>query len=147
MQVFKLVLPALLPSWRFFDTIAPSPRVEFTLLEQEDELPDSWQEFRPRPGHLTLLDMLCRLFWNPRWNETLYVMSCAERLMENPTQHSEDQILQRIRKDMTSQTLQKHGNTNFLQFRLLIVDRDGDSLQNEITYYSRIEPISLRDTA
>lgn len=26
---FKLLLPALIPSWNFFDVIAPAPRVEY----------------------------------------------------------------------------------------------------------------------
>lgn len=26
---FRLLLPAIVPSWRFFDEIAPSPRVEY----------------------------------------------------------------------------------------------------------------------
>lgn len=146
MQFIKLLLPALLPSWRFFDAIAPSPRVEFSLLKKEDELAHSWQEFRPRPEHLRMTDMLRRLFWNPRWNETLYVMSCAERLMENQTQHSEDQILQRIRKDIASQSLHKNSSARYFQFRLLIVDRSGDGLQSEVTFNSRIEPLMLRDT-
>ena len=29
---FKLLLPALIPSWSFFDVIAPSPRIEYALL-------------------------------------------------------------------------------------------------------------------
>ena len=38
-QVFKtlrLLLPVLIPSWRFFSAIAPSPRVEFVTLAKED---------------------------------------------------------------------------------------------------------------
>ena len=33
LQTVKLLLPALIPSWRFFSTIAPSPRIEFALLD------------------------------------------------------------------------------------------------------------------
>ena len=32
-QIIRLLLPALIPSWRFFDVVAPSPRIEFVLLE------------------------------------------------------------------------------------------------------------------
>ncbi len=83
LSIVKLLLPALIPSWRFFDTIAPSPRIEFTLLKTADDVPENWQEFRPRPAHLSPGSMLKRLFWNPRWSETLFPVSCTELLMEN----------------------------------------------------------------
>ena len=30
-NALRLLLPALIPSWRFFDVIAPSPRIEYAL--------------------------------------------------------------------------------------------------------------------
>ena len=45
----KLLLPALIPSWRFFDTIAPSPRIEYALLH-DPHAAAAWREFRPRPA-------------------------------------------------------------------------------------------------
>src|SRR5262245_54705619 len=95
LHTLKLLLPALLPSWKFFDTIAPSPRIEFTLLRTPNDIP-VWQEFRPRPAHLTIRTMLQRLFWNPRWNESLFLVSCAERLMQHPTDHSRQELMHRI---------------------------------------------------
>jgi hypothetical protein len=47
LQTLKLLLPALIPSWRFFDTIAPSPRIEFTLLKTAQDASGAWREFRP----------------------------------------------------------------------------------------------------
>ena len=35
-NVLKLLIPALLPSWNFFDYITPSPRIQFTLLKHEN---------------------------------------------------------------------------------------------------------------
>ena len=43
LQTLKLLLPALIPSWRFFDTIAPSPRIEFTLLKTAQDAPGDWR--------------------------------------------------------------------------------------------------------
>ena len=99
LQTLKLLLPALIPSWRFFDTIAPSPRIEFALLKTARDASGRWQEFRPRPARLPISTMLKRMFWNPRWNESLFLVSCAERLMESPTEHSSQEILARIEAD------------------------------------------------
>src|SRR6187402_3359239 len=98
LQTIKLLLPALIPSWRFFDTIAPSPRIEFTLLQSVQGVAGDWQEFRPRPSSLAVHEMLVRMFWNPRWNETLFLVSCAERLLTAPTEHSSHEIFNRINR-------------------------------------------------
>jgi len=55
LQTIKLLLPALMPSWRFFAAIAPSPRIELALLKTAKDVPDVWQEFRPRPEHLSII--------------------------------------------------------------------------------------------
>ena len=69
LRTLKLLLPALVPSWRFFDTIAPSPRIEYALLRNAEEPPssDDWREFRPRPARQSAIRMLGRLLWNPVW--------------------------------------------------------------------------------
>lgn len=36
------------------------------------------------------------MLWNPVRNESLFLVSCAERLIEHPTVHSEEEILKRI---------------------------------------------------
>ena len=94
LNTLKLLLPALIPSWNFFDVIAPSPRIEYTLLNSQNESVTDWQEFRPRPEQLSFIQLLFRLLLNPRWNETLFMVSCAERILQNPTeyQHSENEI-------------------------------------------------------
>ena len=149
----KLLLPALLPSWNFFDVIAPSPRIEFTLLHSENEPPLQWQEFRPRPTQLTFSQMLARMLWNPRWNETLFIVSCAERIMEsaaqnNPDSHSENEILNRIINDIVCHKLFTENNktqattTTHLQFRLLVIQREGIELTQDVVFQSRIAPLS-----
>ena len=130
-RTLTLLLPALIPSWRFFDAIAPSPRIEFALLNTADETPVGWQEFRPRPRHLSPGGMLKNLFWNPHWNESLFLVSCAERLLDNPTGHSEREILKRIRAGLPV-------NAPFLQFRLVSLSREGDTLQKHITFISPV---------
>lgn len=117
LRPLTLLLPALIPSWRFFDVIAPSPRIEYALLPTEVAAAD-WREFRPRPQRVSLPQMLGRLLWNPRWNETLFLVSCAERLVDAPTAHSEDEIFRRIAADLAD------APEAWLAFRLVFVHRD-----------------------
>lgn len=135
----KLLLPALIPSWNFFDWIAPSPRIEFRLCRASGATTQAsgWREFRPRPASLTAGQIAARLFFNPRWNETLFVASCAERLVEYPTVHSAQQIFRRIAADLTDAEPAAR-----LQFRLVFVSRDGNSLKRETYYVSDARPIS-----
>jgi hypothetical protein len=137
LQTLKLLLPALIPSWRFFHTIAPSPRIEFTLLHTAHEASGGWQEFRPRPARLSVGAMLMRLFWNPRWNESLYLVSCAERLMTHPTEHSVREIRDRIEAELARNAIDA-GAAPYLQFRLVFVSWEGAQIQRHITYISPI---------
>jgi uncharacterized protein (UPF0248 family) len=136
-QTLKLLLPALVPSWRFFDVVAPSPRVEFVLLETAQDAADNWQEFRPRPAHLSIGNMLKRMFWNPRWNESLFLVSCAERLIKNPTEHSAQEIVKRIKAEL-ARGFTEEAATPYLQFRLVFVYRHGAELQKHIIFISPI---------
>jgi len=140
LQLLKLLLPALIPSWRFFDTVAPSPRIEYSLLKTSQEIHGSWQQFRPRPAQLSIISMLKRLFWNPRWNESLFLTSCAERLIANPTEHSREEIVRRIKADLTIDTIA----TPYLQFRLVFWTRNDHQLEQHILYIS--PPYLLRGT-
>jgi len=119
---FSLLLPALIPSWNFFDVIAPSPRVEYALADSRDAALDVWTEFRPRPLRMPPAAMLGRLFWNPRWNESLFLVSCAERLVEEPTAHGEDEIFRRIAADLAAEP----EAPAWLSFRLLFLDQAGE---------------------
>ena len=87
----SLLLPALLPSWRFFRHVGPSPRLAFRRSATED-----WQPVCPRPARVPPLRMLCRLVWNPRWNEGLYLVSLSERLAETGSTRARDEILRRV---------------------------------------------------
>lgn len=138
LQPFKRLLPALIPSWNFFDIIAPSPRIQFTLLQFKDETPNHWQEFRPRPSHLSFLQMLKRMLWNPKWNESLYLVSCAERIIEEHTVHSENEILNRIQKELASK---KSTTATHLQFRLLFIQRQEHKLIEKVIFTSRVHKI------
>ena len=143
LQPLKLLLPALIPSWKFFDSIAPSPRIQYSLLNSDTKQEQEWFEFRPRPAELPFIKMLKRMLWNPAWNESLFLVSCAERIMQHYTEHSENEILQRIEKDLAIHP----GNNSLkmathLQFRLLIIQRKGVHLHEEVMFISRIHLLS-----
>ncbi len=141
LQTLRLLLPALIPSWRFFDEIAPSPRIEFTLLKAAQDNPDRWQEFRPRPVRISIFSMLKRMVWNPNWNEFLFLVSCSERLMENPTEHSAQEILKRVVVDIKRSSIDSVA-TPYVQFRLVFVSRSGTGLQRNIAFVSSVHRYS-----
>ena len=131
LKTLQLLAPVLLPSWRFFDSIAASPRIECQSLSASAEPLDDWREFRPRPQSLALGTYLRRLFWNPRWNETLFLTSCAERLLDSPSEHSIREIATRI-----EESLRDEAAPPFFRFRLVLVSRAGEALQREVAYVS-----------
>jgi hypothetical protein len=130
----KLLLPALIPSWRFFSEVAPSPRVEYCLWGPTQNMKHVWHEFRPRPEHLSIGRMIARMVWNPVWNEDLFLVSCSERLIENPTQHSIDEIRTRIIRELHKTPKVDHAAQ--LQFRLVFIHREGEQIVKEIEYES-----------
>lgn len=134
LQTVLLILPVLIPSWRFFKTIEPSPRVQWALLPNHKAAEGDWQEFRPKPATLTGFQMLCRLFWNPACNDNLFVVSCAERIAENPTAHSIDEIKRRVLNDVEQMKIDTTGMR--LRFRLVFVSRDQAGLSQEVVFVS-----------
>lgn len=137
LQPIKLLLPALMPSWKFFDVIAPSPRIQFILLDRKKQPIANWQEFRPRPEHITTLQTLKRMVWNAKWNESLFLVSCAERIMDNYSPHSENEILNRIGHDFHNKT-----KANYLQFRLVFIQRKEELLEEKTLFTSRLQEFS-----
>lgn len=141
LNTLKLLLPALLPSWRFFDFIAPSPRIQFAVLSSVDDVPSDWTLIRPRPASLSFAQMLGRMVWNPWWNESLFTVSCAERIVDQPNRHSEDEILKRIQRDLDAGFVSASNEEAYLQFRLLMVQRVDDELIEEVVFHSRIQSL------
>ena len=95
----------------------------------------AWQEFFPRPKTLSITNYIQRLFWNPSWNEALFLVSCAERITEgNNVSHSQQEIVNRIKADLKRRSLA----APYLKFRLVFICRNGDDLQKNVTYLSPI---------
>lgn len=139
MKPLDLLLPALIPSWNFFDVIAPSPRIEYALAPSPAIPQEGWAEFRPRPQRVSTLERLRRLLWNPRWNESLFLVSCAERLINAPTDHSQDEIFSRLAAGLGP------APGAWLSFRLVFVSREDLAIQREVLFQSA--PRRLADIA
>jgi hypothetical protein len=93
----------------------------------------AWQEFWPRPAYVSFGQMMRRMLWNPHWNDNLFVVSCAERLVEDPTAHSRDEVYRRICDDLEARQVPAEG----FRFRLVFVSRADDGrLQKEVLYVS-----------
>ncbi len=138
MQTLSLVLPVLIPSWRFFKSIEPSPRVQWALCSEQDATPLDWQDFRPRPLTVTPIGMILRLFWNPNWNDALFVVSCAERIQQDPTEHSIQEITRRIQADIGQMAMDATGK--MVRFRLVFVHREDGELEQEVVFLSDAVP-------
>ncbi|MDH5180157.1 MAG: hypothetical protein OEY07_10845, partial [Gammaproteobacteria bacterium] len=78
---------------------------------------------------------LRRMVWNPRWNETLFLVSCAERLLAEPTAHSEHEIFKRIARTLLQQP-EPLPREQQLRFRIVLLYREGSELIEETAYES-----------
>lgn len=129
MHFLSLLLPGLIPSWQFFKTVEPSPRVQWRALS--DDGSGDWHGYAQRPVSIPLNSYLKRLFWNPDWNDALFVVSLAERLIAQETHHN----LNEIRRRVAAVSAPSHPQGR-LQFRILFIHREGDHLVKEINYVS-----------
>jgi hypothetical protein len=139
-NTLSLVLPVLIPSWRFFKAIDPSPRVQWALICDREGAPITWHEFRPRPLTVTPLQMVFRLFWNPDWNDALFVVSCAERIKQQPNVHSINEIMRRIQLDIGKSGTDT--TDRLLQFRLIFVHREETALVEDVVFLSQAVPVN-----
>ena len=78
----RLLGPVLVPSWRFFDVVGPSPRIEYGFQLTADVAPACWHRLEFAPLAVSLTQMLLRLFFNAQRNDMLYLVSCCERVLE-----------------------------------------------------------------
>lgn len=140
LDVLKLLMPALFPSWRFFDVIAPSPRIEIAFAADPTvpapEGDEPWCECRPKRPRMGIVDYVISFFWNARWNESLFLATCAERMMQNPSDHSTRELRRRLRRDFAADG----SLPAFFRFRLVFVSREDAHLRRDVTYVSPVYP-------
>lgn len=126
LRALALLLPALIPSWRFFREVAASPRIELRTGR-------GWREVALCPPRMGLAMALRRLLWNPERAEALYLVSLAERQVAAPSTHSLSELLCRLSRRHAIPVAE-------LQFRLLFVSRDGQRLTRAVLYQSPDPP-------
>ena len=80
----------------------------------------------PRQKHIGIGARLWSLFWNPDWNETLFLVSCAERLAVEPTAHAQNEIADRLSRRL--------GISGPVSYRIALVAREGDQIGTFVEY-------------
>ncbi|WP_425097839.1 hypothetical protein [Tropicibacter sp. S64] len=125
-NLLSLYLPALVPSWRFFKTVGPSPRIEYRVDGGD------WVGCEHRPEHVRISRMLRRMLWNPRWNEQLYLVSLSERLASDPDQadHAVRELAERIIR------LGSVPPGAVMEFRVIFLAPEGDRIGLFVEYES-----------
>ena len=123
--LIRLFLPILFPSWRFFEEIGPSPRIETRLVHET-----AWKPLDHLPNRLGPLTVLRRLFHAPEWNARLYLVSTAIRHAVEPTPHTQSTLEALIAARL--------GTNRPFVFRIVFHVRDGDRIGVFIEYESGI---------
>lgn len=90
-RLAALILPALIPSWRFFDRIGPAPTARYAA-QNTAGTPLLWQPLAPRRASRGPLALIASLLHNPARNEALYIQSLAERLITEDRPHAAGEL-------------------------------------------------------
>lgn len=90
-RLVSLLLPALFPSWRFFDRIGPAPEARLGLSPASGG-PLTWHPLAPRRASRSIGALVISIFHNPARNEALYIMSLAERLVTEDRAHAAQEL-------------------------------------------------------
>ena len=99
-----------------------------------------WHRYRPRPVRVAVSAMLWRLLWNPRRNEALYMVSCAERLHLDADPHSAKQIAARLAREILACDAAQVGMA--FRYRVVFVQRVGAQMVADIAVTSDLLPLS-----
>ncbi|MCR9071495.1 MAG: hypothetical protein NXI18_07245 [Alphaproteobacteria bacterium] len=130
----RLLLPALFPSWRFFDVIGPSPRIEVALLQTSDDAGNDWHEVRPRAERLGVAGYLRTFFFNARWNETLFLVTCAEGVIRDESDQPLREIRDRLRADLSRDA--GGSAAPWFRFRIVLLSRDAGRVRRDVVFTS-----------
>lgn len=134
----RLLLPALFPSWRFFAVIGPSPRIEVAALSHPDDDATAWRAVRPRPDRLGAAGYLRTFFFNPRWNETLFLVTCAEGVIRDESDHTLREIRDRLRADLNRDA--DGTAAPWFRFRIALLSRHEGRVRRDVVFTSPAYP-------
>ena len=144
-SLLSSLLPALFPSWRFFDRIGPAPQVEYAWGATAADAGHTWRALRQEPLRVLLPELLASLVWNPDRNESLFLVSYAERLLDDPTPARAELLWTRA-ADLACRARRANddalpGPAGYLRVRIVEVTRDGDRLARDVMYVSEARPL------
>lgn len=91
-----LLAPALLPSWRFFDAIEPSPRLQLAAWHGRGDVEPRWHDVSLTPIRSSAGASLRRLLINSTRNDTLFLVSCCSRVLDDGRVHAQREIAIRL---------------------------------------------------
>lgn len=145
LQMVKLFLPVVFPSWRFFSAIGPSPRIEYVFTDSASRelVEQNWQPLVLLPAQLTWRQALWRFVFNAQWNELLYLNTCAEHLFEGYSDFFDQEIGLRLCAKIANGELHAPQAATYLVYRLRAVHAyesqpsDKTPPRDEITFTSQ----------
>lgn len=135
--MLKLLLPILFPSWRFFSSIGPSPRVDVAFVAEKNAEPQMWLPFRPLPEVVDLAAGVRRLFHNPNWNEQLYINTCAEHLFEEFSDFYAHEIGVRLVNSVFNKEINTDSTSRYLVFRIRAITVEAGQVRNDVVFISQ----------
>ena len=140
-RLLQLLLPVLMPSWRFFDSIGPAPRIDYAVFDEGDAAPRQWRPLALAPLRLSLGSMLVRLPYNAPRNDMLFLISCCERVLDDEQAldvraRAHTEILRHVamHAHQTSAIGPHDDATIRLSFRIRQVRREHNALIEEVAY-------------
>jgi hypothetical protein len=136
-KFIKLFIPVLFPSWRFFSGIGASPRIQYAFLQSEQGEPETWNNFRVIPPQVGFKNAFVRLFFNPVWNETLYINTCAEHLFEEYSAMREQEIMRRLLAAIERGEVVATPKARYLVYRIVALIREGEVITSPVAFISR----------
>ena len=140
--MYKLLLPIIFPSWRFFSSVGPSPRIEVGFVADKIFAPQEWLAFRPLPQKINFTLGLQRLLHNSQWNEQLYINTCAEHLFDEYSEFREREIALRLVAAVLKGEIAVKSEFEFLVFRIRALAADAGQVSDDVVFVS--QPFSLK---
>ena len=131
MNIVRLILPILIPSWRFFDRVGPAPLIQICRQNHCHSKKEQviWEDIGVYALPVfNVQSFIQRLFWSPLRNEYLYLVSLSERLICQEEEFAEQQIFHILTRH--------YPDIDHLQFRLVFADRDNEVITNHVVYTS-----------
>lgn len=125
-RLIQLFLPVLFPSWRFFQEIGPSPRIEVRQSKN-----DHWVPLWTLPAKLSPAQFLFRLMFNADWNRKLYLVSTCIRYSVEPDDFTQSELTKGISELLPQKS-------EHVDFRIVYHAREGGVIGTFVDYQNGV---------